>query len=700
MKKFYSALFVISVVLSSCVRDEYNLDEINATLSPEVAVPFLKASIVAEDILSAVDSSMLREDANKLLEFVYSDTVYSFGLTEFIDIPDENVNYDFQLDPLYIDDIDGKVTAMTVDTMVDRVGFPYNAIFNAANDGSCDNVFPPFMQQVAGGIDLEITDAPFSTATFSDGVLKVNIENKWPVELTDIELELVRVSDNFAIDTLRFASIPANTSLADSILMEGKTIESAMVANFINLSSPGSIGNVCIDGSDSLLITMSGYDFVVVSGTAVFPNQDFLNDTIEVDLELGNGEEFETLRLKSGNLSLNLDYGIEEAAKVYIELPYATKDGTSFEGSVSVGPTSVIDTVFDLSGYEFDLTKNGTGFNAIQTVIKASIVSSGSEVDFDTSNVVIANVSIENIVPEYIDGYFGNQTITMDVDTQDFGIEASDLFSNMSFVNPTISLQFHNTFGIPIEVSSLNLKMQKGDESETLNSTSVIPFEIAGADISNQSQTVTSELLLGENTNIADLINLWPNEVITGLSGQINPNGNTQNFASENSELDVTLGLTVPVYGQISALTIKQYIAVDSSMSETFKNVVRASLRSNVDNGFPLEAEIKFYLADADTLILDSLVAFDGNQVLVNAGTVNGTGDVVTRGSRQADLIADEADIALLQDGASFIIIEAVMNTANSGSDVKIYSDYDMLIKIGLLAKLKIELNSDKEDQE
>ena len=97
-------------------------------------------------------------------------------------------------------------------------------------------------------------------------------------------------------------------------------------------------------------------------------------------------------------------------------------------------------------------------------------------------------------------------------------------------------------------------------------------------------------------------------------------------------------------------------------------------------------------------MILDSLKASDGNQVLVNAGTVNEDGNVVTRGISQADLIVDEADVALFQDGAAFIVVNAVMNTANSGSDVKIYSDYDMLIKMGLLANLKIELNSDKED--
>jgi hypothetical protein len=698
MKKFYSALFVISIVLSSCLRDEYDLDDISATISQEIAVSFLKASIVAEDILSAVDSNMLREDENKLLEFVYSDTLYSFTLSELIDIPDKNINYDFKLDPLYIDDVDGKVTAMTLDDMVDRVGLPYSAIFNAV-DGSCDDIFPSFSHQDAGEIDLEIADAPFSKATFSDGVLKVNIENKWPTELTNIELELSRVSDNMPVDTLRYASIPAYTSLADSIIMEGKTIESEMVANFITISSPGTESNVCINGEDSLIVTMSGYDFVVVSGTAVFPNQDVLNDVIDIEIELGNGEEFETLELKSGSLTINLNYEIKEAAMLYIELPHAVKGNSSFIDSilVSAGPSTVNES-FDLSGYEFDLTKGGSEFNTVQAVIKAAVVSSGLEVDFDTSDVVSANITMENLVPEFIDGYFGTPIITMDDETQEFDLEASDLFSNMSFVNPTVSLQFHNTFGIPIEISSLNLKMQKGDESETLNSTSVIPFEIAGADVSNQSLAVTSELLLNENTNIADLINLWPNEVTTGLSGQVNPNGNSHNFASENSKLDVTLGLTVPVYGQISELTIKQYIAIDSSMSEMFKNVVKASLRSNVDNGFPLEAEINFYLADADTLILDSLVVLEGNQVLVNAGTVDETGNVITRGNRQADLIADEVDIALLREGASFIILEAVMNTANSGNDVKIYSNYDMLIKIGLLAKLKVELNSDKED--
>lgn len=699
MKKFYSALFVISILLSSCTRDEYELDDnINATISPEIAVPFIKATIIAEDILTAADSNMLRADENKLLEFVYSDTVYSFTLSEFIDIPDKNVSYDFKLDPLYIDDVDSKIDAITLDTMVHRVGAPYSVLFNAV-DGSCDNTFPPFSNQNAGGIALEIADAPFSKATFSDGVLKVNIENKWPTELTNIELELVRVSDNVPVDTLRYVSIPAYTALADSIIMEGETIESNMMANFISISSPGTSTDVCVDGKDSLIVTMSGYDFVVVSGTAVFPSQEVLNDVIDIEIELGNGEEFEMLKLKSGILTIDLNYEIKEAAKLYIELPFATKLGSSFTDSVSVsaGPSTVNES-FDLSGYEFDLTKGGAGFNTVQSVIKAVVVSSGLEVDFDTSNVVSANITMENLVPESIDGYFGTPILTMDDETQEFDLEASDLFSNMSFVNPTVSLKFHNTFGIPIEISSLNLKMENGNESETLNSTSVIPFDILGADFSNPSLAVTSELLLDDNTNIADLINLWPNEVTTGLSGQINPNGKSHNFASDNSKLDVTLDLTVPIFGQISELSIKQYIAIDSSMSEMFKNVLKASLRTNVDNGFPLEAEINFYLADSDTLILDSLIVSDGNQVLVNAGTVNEDGNVVTRGISQADLIVDEADVALFQDGAAFIVVDAVMNTANSGSDVKIYSDYDMLIKMGLLANLKIELNSYKED--
>lgn len=692
---------IITSFLAGCVKDKYNLEQDSISLNPTIAAPLIKANIVAEDLLSAVDSNLLRENGDKLLEFVYSDSVYSLVLADFIDIEDENVNYTFQLDPLIIDDVDEKITAIRLDTVADRAGNPFLSLYSIVKN-SCSNAFPTFLDQSLDGFDLDFSDAPFTSATFSEGILKLEIENKWATELTNIELSLKRVSDGVSIDTLRYASIPPNSSLADSVDLNGKTVESAMVAEFVKISSPGTVSPVCIFDSDSLIAKFSGRDFVVVAGTAVFPDQEVVNDTFSVDINLGVGEKLEELVLKGGELTVELDYQIMEAAKLYIELPYATKDGNSFIDSLSVGAGPLIESAsFDLSGYSFDLTRGGSGFNSIETRVRANVISSGLPVPFDTANIVIADVSIENASPLFLDGYFGNQLITMEEETQSFDIGAAEIFEKMSFVEPVVTLGFHSTFGIPMEISGLNLKMKNDEDSATLIPGSTLPFEIAGSDIANPDIKVTSNLVLDNSTNISELINLWPNQVVTGITGGINPSGKIYNYALDTSKLDVTLDLVIPLYGKIDGFGYVDTVEVDSSIAGVFENVVSASLRTNVDNGFPLAGIVKFYITDENYIVLDSLESKDGDDVLIAAAVVNPTnGDVVSNGVRQADLIADEADISLLKNVGNKLLISATLNTANSGNDVKIYSNQSMDIKLGILGKFNFNISTNSNEEE
>lgn len=696
---FLIVLFALSLI--GCVKDKYDLEQGSILLSPTIAAPLIKASIEANDILSAVDSNLLRENGDKLLEFVYSDSVFSLSLSEFIEIGDETVDYSFQLQPLRVDDVDEAITAIRLDTVALRAGDPFLSLYTSVAN-SCANPFPAFPDQNIGDINLSITEASFTSATFSEGILKLELENQWATELTNVELSLKRVSDGVSIDTLRYASIPPNSSLADSVDLAGKTMEADMVAEFIRLSSPGTASPVCINDNDSIIAKFSGRNFVIVAGTAIFPDQEVLNDTFSVDINLGVGEKLETLVLKDGDLVLDLDYEIQETAKLYIELPYATKDGSSFIDSISIGAGPTTETAsFDLSGYSFDLTKGGTGFNSIETRVRANVVSSGVPVSFDTANAVTATVAMTSADPSFLDGYFGAQTISVDEETQSFDIGSAEIFEKMTFAEPEITLGFHSSFGIPMEISSLNLKMKNDEDSATLAPGSKIPFEISGADYAAIGEMVTSNLVLDNTTNIADLINLWPNEVVTGINGSINPDGEAYNFALDTSRLDVTLDLTLPLYGAIEGFGYVDTIEVDSTLAGVFENVVSASLRTNVDNGFPLEGEVKFYIADESYVILDSLTSADANDILISAATVNpATGDVVSKGFRQADLIADEADINLLKNVGNKLLIFATLNTGNSGNDVKIYSNQAMSIKLGILGKFNFNISTNSEEEE
>lgn len=717
MKKRHFIILFAGLSLFSCVKDKYSLDTNNITLSPEIAAPILKASIVADDILSSLDSTLLGQNENNLYEFTFADTVYSMSLADFISIPDENVGFDFSLEPLAINDIPEVTTDITLGSVMSNdplLAATVNAILLV---DPCGNAFPPVPSIDLDTITLPIDDAPFTSATFSNGQLSVELTNGWATPVNNIQLVLKNLSDGTAIDTLVYDEILSGESKSDVVDLAGKTIESDLYGEFINISSAGTNGQtVCVSTDDAITAKINGSNFVVVSGTATFPSQEVLNDTIDVDFDLGNGEQVNTLTMKGGVLGIQVHYEIRESAKLFIELPYATKDGVVFLESISVGgsngvtPTVVNDT-FDLSGYTFDLTKGGTGVNALETRIRANIESSGVSVSFDTSNSVSASVSMEGIEPLYVDGYFGNQSLSIAPETFDFDFGTSEILQKISFADPVVKLGFHNTFGIPMQIDTLNLTMKNDEDSAKLSGAS-LPFLISGADWANSAGGVspkTSNLILDKTTNISDLVNLWPNSITTGISAGINPDGDLggspTNFAYDNSGMDITLDLTVPLYGSVEGIEVIDTIALDSSIVSIFENVKSASLRSNVVNGFPLEGSVKFYIADENYEIIDSLDTKDGNPVIIAAASVDvNTGEVVSDGVRQADLIADATDISLLQNASYSIIISAIMGTGNDGADVKIYSNYEMDIRLGILAKLSIDLESisgnDNENEE
>ena len=693
MKKLKLAVF-LAVILSSCVKDDYNLDSAKVQYSPEIAAPLLKYTIEASDLLTLLDSSMLTENSEQLLEYRYSDQVYSLALSEFINIDDVNFDFEFQLEPLSIEDIPPFQTAVSLQSVTDNDPVLSGLVTSLTAVDSCANAFPPVADIDIPDVTFPIAGAPFASATFSSGELSVELKNGWPTPINNVQLVLKNLSDNSVIGTLNYTEILPGDSLTDVIDLAGKTVESSMVGEFVTVSSAGTGGNpVCVSLHDEIVATVNGTNFVVVSGSAEFPNQEVINDTIDFAMDLTSGEQLETLELKSGNLAIEVDYEIEEAAKLYIELPYAKLGGNSFIDSIEIGggPTLVNET-FDLSGYSFDLSKEGQTVNAIEAIIRGSLVSSGTPVNFDTANSVTADITMSNIQPAFIDGYFGNQSLALDPETFDFDLGEAQIFEKISFAEPTITLGFHNTFGIPMEISSLDLDMKRDDDSASLDASSVIPFQILSGNISSPDIPVTSELILGNSTNIAELINIWPNVVTTGFDGTINPQGNTYNYALDTSKMDITLDLSIPLYATVSEFTIQDTIEIDSSMSQGFEFVKRASLRTNIDNGFPLEASVKFYITDENYVILDSLESSDNSDVLINAAIVDpATGDVTSDGFRQADLTADEEDVNLLKISGNKLILSATLNTANSGANVKIYSFYKMEIKMGILAKIYYE---------
>ena len=85
--------------------------------------------------------------------------------------------------------------------------------------------------------------------------------------------------------------------------------------------------------------------------------------------------------------------------------------------------------------------------------------------------------------------------------------------------------------------------------------------------------------------------------------------------------------------------------------------------------------------------------------ILIEAATVNESGETINIAKKKSDLLADEDAILNLKHSAKVIIVTK-LGTGNNGSAVKIYSTHSMKIKLGLMAKVTFELDNTEEDEE
>jgi hypothetical protein len=115
----------------------------------------------------------------------------------------------------------------------------------------------------------------------------------------------------------------------------------------------------------------------------------------------------------------------------------------------------------------------------------------------------------------------------------------------------------------------------------------------------------------------------------------------------------------------------------------------------NMSNEFPLDVGVQIYFVEytvenTDTVytVLDSLLS--PYQNMMTSGFVNtSTGRVSAPSIKTIDQWLDSRKLDRISRSKR-IFVRGHLTTANNGSvDVKIYSDYKLDIKVGIMAKLK-----------
>lgn len=689
MKRSWKIIgFAGLLTLASCFKDEYNFSDINTdAYSPSFALPLIDATINLGDIMENVDTTQIKADENNLLRITYSDTLMSYDVAELVEIPSQSISESFTLPAFSIDNLNNAV-GVSLSDMANNMAEPDRSLI-LANDGNT-LPFPAMPSQSIGSYSLTAF-TEFNSVVFSQGTLTIEITNNWPFDVENLTMDIVNTGDASVIGTFTYASIPSGQTRSDQVDLTGVTMTNTLAANITGMESPGTGATpVLIDLATTLDVTSIASGLEVSSGAAVFPSQNAVNQTVDVDLTLNNGEELNSVQLTSGSIDYSIDYGLRENSQLTISLPYITSNGTPITEVIDItsdgaNPQTVTGSI-DLSNHTIDLTANGSNTNYIQADISASIISSGRVIPFSTNDAIDADLDISNLEIAFVDGYLGNMVEQIPADTITIDLFDNEFSELISLAAPEFSLRMVNSAGIPVEA---DMTISAYNDQSNLSLTGIAsPLTINAPDYSQIGQTALTEVnLTRDNSNIADIFNLNPTGIAYAMQIETNPAGNTgsMNFINSDSKIDVTMDVNVPMYGSVNGFSIEDTLdlAVDS-----IGFLQSATLRTIIENEFPVDVDVQLYFVDENFNVLDSL--FENGETLVQSSVIDGNGEMTSATLSETDIVVTEEKLDHLIN-ASKIILRSNLATGNGGTqDAKFYTHYEMNISLGIIATVQL----------
>ena len=640
------------------------------------------------DVYDLVPDSLSEINDDESVTIVYQSQLLNYNLTEeAIEIPDTSVEYFVSLDSLALDDQTVSVGLSLGNIAID-LGFPIGTLIIASN-GSETTLDPIY------GLSTDPTpvDATtfFETATFNAGYLDLSIANGLPVDLDTVVFKLTNSVGGETILEDTFFHIPAaGVPLTITKDLATMTVEGNLLGQILYFSTPGSPDvPVLIDTSDVVVITLTARDMELQEAVAVFPEQNLINNANDVQYDMG-GPEFTEMGMEAGAVHIYVKNTIGDSIHIVYDIPGAVDVfGNSVHIETSVGPDETVDEFFDIAGYTIDLRgSEGNEVNTFYQEFSARINYTGvaSYITLEDSLQVI--YGLENLVPNSLKGYLGQYEILV-ADTTS-GVELFDQFisGEINFGDINIDLAITNGLGASgtVLINSLGGTNTETGETVFLNCPSVVgvPININRALNNPFIPGYTTIALTSANSNVNELVEIFPDKLFYDVEMQVNPNGNEfnyQDFVIPSSIIDIDLNLSMPLEFMATDLTLQSEFPVTLDAESGTEGIGNIDLTLFADNTFPLEANINIVFMDDLGTPLDSL-NFSGYNI--QAGVLSD--DCRVHDATQTEihqLIDGELKDAILL--ATKAVATVTFNTASipSCSDiVKIYSDYKMAIQL------------------
>lgn len=476
------------------------------------------------------------------------------------------------------------------------------------------------------------------------------------------------------------------------VSMQYKTrVSSAAVQEIIYLNDQTASGSI-----PSVIFNFSGFD----------QSGDTISHTISqnVPFTMFNPEaEIDSILLKSGIADIRTTSTYGHSAKLYVTFPSITKNGQAFTRTFTYVPGggSVHSLGNDFAGYKIDLTQTAANFNEIPIELKLTLFFSGNGVP--NTGSIDFSIDMKDMTYKTMHGYFGLNTLFFESDTINISLFNTDdwTIERYRFEDPKLEVFYTNSYGVPSQFYFTHMMAASavdGAEYSIIDYGVGLPIgESNPYDISystNYGDVMIDSLKLSRNnSNINDIVIKRPKWIQFKAKATTNPAGNSHNnFVADNSKIDVEVVMEFPLWGYIYNFDLRDTLDID--LTDLFSEdnpITRALLRTEFNNGFPVEAISQIYITDKYYNILDSVFTA-GPEQLIGPAKVDANGKV-TDFTQKITKIEYDLDRLEKVRGGKYIILRVHGYTTDAANDkvVKIYTDYQIKFDIGFEVDVKYD---------
>lgn len=424
----------------------------------------------------------------------------------------------------------------------------------------------------------------------------------------------------------------------------------------------------------------------------------------ELEFDVNGGAKLKMINVKSGSITVKFSNSVAEPIDLIYKIPSAVKNGTPFIISETVPTgTNTLEKTYDLSGYS--LSMRGISGNAYSTIVQTYTISISPQAAANATVNYSQGAKIEltytGVTPDYVEGYFGQQTIKIDPDTASFHI--TDNFKASNFMLSQASMEFNilNEFGAEFSGSIFNTKSINTEQNKTVP---LVTSQLNNININRATKvgtviypSVKSFSFRSDNSNILPFISNLPDRIAYEGEIKVNPLGNISgynDFAFYNTGIRILANINIPLRFTADYFLLRSKdTPVDYSGVEQLNNVNSGNFVILAKNSFPFAAQLQGYMYDEQDHLLDSLFDTSVNSNVIKGGQLNALNEVTAAIQSKLYVPVNKTKIDHLKRCRKIRVQSKFIMPPNP-PDIKILEQYSMDINIVAELNYKVGLTN------